>query len=263
MGAKDLRGYVSSLVSDGEYCFTTSQAVVSIGKSLESVRAGIRHLRREKLIATPTRGFHVIVPLEYRSTGCPPASFFIDQMMNSLGLNYYVCLLSAAERYGASHQKPQMYQIMVEKPRRDTVCGNQRIRYIVRKDLTDMPVNRLNTPTGTVRFATLELTLLEMFGFPVQSAGLSNAATVALDLADQVDPEKLLKAASVCPASWAQRLGYVLDLSTSSASADVLNSFVQEEAESYALLRRSALPGSAEKSKRWKLILNTEMEPEQ
>ena len=80
MGAKDLRGYDDSLVSDGEYCFTTSQAVVSIGKSRESVRAGIRYLRRERLIATPSRGFHVIVPLEYRSTVCPPASFFIDQM---------------------------------------------------------------------------------------------------------------------------------------------------------------------------------------
>jgi hypothetical protein len=39
----------------------------------------------------------------------------------------------------------------------------------------------------------MELTALDLMGHPGHAAGLSNAVTVALDLAEQIDPENLFR----------------------------------------------------------------------
>ncbi len=132
-----------------------------------------------------TESFHVIVMPEHRSQGCPPAEDFIDQLMNYQGnSNYYVCLLSAAEEYGAGHQPPQQFQVMIEKNRRDIPCGSFLIKCIACGTLANVPVSLVNSPWGTVRFATPEVTALELLGYPGHSRGLNNAVTVILDLVD-------------------------------------------------------------------------------
>src|SRR5204862_425249 len=81
-----------------------------LGTSLAAVQAALRRLKRRGEIADPYRGFHVIVPPEYRRLGCLPAEQFVPQLMRVLGETYYVALLSAAELHGAAHQRPQAFQ---------------------------------------------------------------------------------------------------------------------------------------------------------
>jgi hypothetical protein len=50
-------------------------------------------------------GVAVVVPPEYREAGCPPASWFIHDLMRFLGQPYYVALLTAAAIHGAAHQQ--------------------------------------------------------------------------------------------------------------------------------------------------------------
>jgi hypothetical protein len=45
------------------------------------VRAQLRRLKEQGLIAEPVRGFLVIVPPEYRHLGCLPAEQFVPQLM--------------------------------------------------------------------------------------------------------------------------------------------------------------------------------------
>ena len=61
----------------------------------------------------PFRGFHLIVPPEYRALGCLPADQFVPQLMEHLGLVYYAGLLSAASLHGAAHQAPMVFQTIV------------------------------------------------------------------------------------------------------------------------------------------------------
>lgn len=103
-----------------------AEAARSLGVSLVAARAALRRLARKAAIAPPARGFHVIIPPEYRRLGCLPPEQFIPQLMAARGLVYYVSLLSAAKLHGAAHHRPQQFQVMVERPRPPIICGQVR-----------------------------------------------------------------------------------------------------------------------------------------
>ncbi|MBW2700113.1 MAG: type IV toxin-antitoxin system AbiEi family antitoxin [Deltaproteobacteria bacterium] len=255
--------YIRNLAANGKYHFSTADAVKAVEGKLPAVRAQLRRLKQQELIAEPVRSFHVIVPPEYKRLGCLPAEHFIDQLMQVWGAHYYVGLLSAAERHGAAHQRPQATQVMVRKNRPAVACGQIRVEFIARGDLDEMPVTKLNTPRGVLRYSTPEITALELVGYPHHAGGLNNVATVLSELSEEMAADKLLEAAKLCPLSWSQRLGHILELVGQKKFAQVLAPFVLENAKSYAPLRRAASITGGKKNPRWKLIVNVEVEPDE
>lgn len=254
--------YIRDLAASGIHHFTTLDAIQAIGAKPPSVRGQLLRLKRQGTIAEPVRSFHIIVPPEYSRLGCLPAEQFIDQLMNFLDEPYYIGLLSAAERFGAAHQRPQATQVMVWKNRRPVTCGQVRVAFIARGDLEKMPVTMFNTPRGTVRYSSPEVTALELVGYPHHAGGLNNAATVISELAEEMSQQKLIEAATLCPVSWSQRLGYILELLDCGTLAEPLEPLVRNQARSYAPLRRKA--GTAGKRlPRWKLISNVDIEVDQ
>jgi predicted transcriptional regulator of viral defense system len=256
------RAYIQELASNGRYHFGSSEAFRAIGGSQAAVRAQLRRLKEQGLIADPARSFHVIVPPEYRRLRCLPAEEFVHQLMQFWEEPYYLGLLSAAERHGAAHQRPQACQVMVRKNREALSCGEVRVEFIARGDLETMSVTTVNTSRGVLRYATPEVTALELVGYPKHAGGLSNVATVVGELAEGLDAGKLLEVARLSPLSWSQRLGYLLELVGREDLAKPLQPFVEEQAKSYAPLRRAAAIASAKRSAKWKLILNAEVEPD-
>jgi hypothetical protein len=96
----------------------------------------------------PYRGFHVIVPPEYRRLGCLPADQFIPELMKHLEQPYYVALLSAARYHGAAHQKPRIFSVLVAKNRPPIACGAVRVPFDARNNAAEMSVGRFNTQRG-------------------------------------------------------------------------------------------------------------------
>jgi len=257
------REYIRDLAANGVHHFTTTDAAKALDGNLPAVRAQLRRLKQQELIAEPVRSFHVVVPPEHKRLGCLPAEQFIDQLMQVWTEPYYVCLLSAAERHGAAHQRPQATQVMVRKNRQDIECGMVRIEFVARGDLEQMPITKLNTPRGIVRYSSPEVTALELVGYPGHAGGLSNVATVLSELCEAMSADKLLEAARLCPVSWSQRLGHLLELVGQQDLADVLAPFVKENARSHTPLRRAANIAGGKRSARWKLIVNVEVEPDE
>ena len=256
------RDYVAQLMARGRHHFTTRDVIEATDRDPHAVRAQLRRLKARGVIAEPVRSFHVVVPPEYRSRGCIPAEQFIPQLMDLAGEPSYFALLSAAQRYGAAHQRPQVDQVMVRKNRRSIRCGQVRVQFVARRDLGRMPVREFNTPRGVVHYATPEVTALELVGYPNHAAGLSNVATVLRDLAEEMTTERLVKAAKLSPISWSQRLGYLLERVGESDLARALRRFVAVRARSFTPLRRAADRFGAERNTAWKLILNVEIEPD-
>lgn len=254
--------YIDSLVESGRHHFTTSTAVEAIGGGEAAVRAQLRRLRKRGRIASPMRSFHVVLPPEYRRLGCPPAEDFIDQLMAYTGEPYYVALLSAAERHGAAHQRPQSLQVMVPRNRPPVECGQTRVLFVARADLERMPVSTFNTPHGYIRYSTPEVTALELVGYPHHAGGVSNVATVLQELSEEMDPEKLIEVAALCPTGWSQRLGHLLDLLGVDELSEALVPFVHQNAMSYIPLRRSGDVVGATRDPKWKVIANVEVEPD-
>jgi len=255
--------YIEDLAAEGRYHFNTNDALEAIGGTGAAVRAQLRRLKDRGRIASPMRSFHVIVPPEYKRIGCLPAEHFVDQLMEELGESYYVALLSAAERHGAAHQRPQSLQVMVRKNRPAVESGQVRIVFIARGDLERMPVTTVNTPRGFVRYSTPEVTALELVGYPHHAGGMNNVAIVLAELAEEMDGAKLLEAAQLSPVGWSQRLGYLLELVDQQELADALAPFVEKCARSVAPLRRAEDVAGAARSPKWKLLINIDVEPDE
>ena len=254
--------FVRDLVSHGRHHFTTAEAVAAIGGAPVAVRAQLRRLKEKRQIAAPVRGFHVIVPPEYQTLGCPPAVQFVPQLMKLWREPYYFTLLTAAEWHGAAHQKPQVTQVMVRRNRKRIRCGPVGVEFIGRSDLEQMPVREMNTQRAVARVATPEVTALELLGYPGHSGGISNVATVIIELAEELDPVRLVEAARLSPVGWSQRLGYLLELEGRTDLSNALLAHVEREARSYTPLRRSQGVAGAKRSARWKLIINTDVDPD-
>lgn len=203
--------FIDYLQSQGRYTFTRNEVEAAFDKSYLAIEAALRRLKEKGRIANPRQGFHVIIPLEYRSFGSLPATWFVDELMAFLEQPYYVGLLSAAELHGAAHQRPQVFQVMTDVPTRQTETGRVRIEFHTNRHLEYIPTVQMQTAAGYLTVATPEATAVDLVRYMHASGGLNNVATVLQELAEQIDPEALAAASSLVEQSIAQRLGYVLE----------------------------------------------------
>lgn len=261
------RQYVENLAAAGRYHFDARQAQAALAVSADATKVALNRLAKQGAIASPARGFYVIVPPDYRALGCLPADQFIPALMQSLNLHYYAGLLTAAQYHGAAHQRPQEFQVFLEKPRKPIVCGKVHVAFMVRKRLLEVPVQSLNTPRGSLLVSTPEATALDLVGYQHQAGGLDQVATVLTELAERIEPEKLAVTAATAAVPWAQRLGYLLERVGAGEKVAPLKAFVRARAhESTPLLPNapgaSAARSKAKRNKDWKLYINAEVEPE-
>lgn len=258
----ELYYYIQDLASKGRYQFITREAVEALASSPNAVRAAIRRLRDKGYLATPSRGFHLIVPPEYRVLGCLPAEQFVPQLMTHYGFHYYAGLLTAAQYYGAAHQAPQIFQVVVNKGRAAIQCGRVRIGFIVRHNTDDVSKILKNTLRGVLQVSSPEATAFDLLGYPGYCGGLSNVATVLTELAEQIDSEKLVEESAHSPLPWAQRLGFLLDLEGKADIVEPLAQHVGKSAKEYVPLSPGRPDVSTERDPRWKLLINEFVEPE-
>lgn len=258
-----LRDYLARLPQAGRYFFVSRDASEALGISRAAVKQALNRSRRKGEIASPARGIYVIVPPEYRSLGCLPADQFISALMAQSDTPYYAGLLSAAQYHGAGHHRPQEFQVMLGKPRRPISCGKVRVVFHVRKHISDVPVQHINTPRGTVVVSTPEATALDLVGYEAQIGGLDAVATILIDLAEKLDPEKLAAFAPAVPLPWSQRLGYLLEHIDESQRAKPLKDYVRAHARDATLLQSSTHKEDGyPRNQDWKLIINANVEAE-
>ena len=254
--------YIQELRQRGRHHFTTEEVVTALGGDRNAISRALLRLKNKGEVATPQKGFFVVVPPEYRSLGCLPAEQFVPQLMEAVGEQYHVALLSAAELHGAAHQRPQRFQVMVRKPRASIECGSVAVDFHVRSDLARVSTVVVNTPRGHLRVSSPEATAVELIGYAKHAGGLDNVATVLSELAESISPLSLLEEARKAPLAWAQRLGFLLDLVGRSDVADGLLHFVGERALRVAPLDAGSSRTGARRSERWRVAVNVDVEPD-
>lgn len=256
------RDYLNDLAASGRYAFALREARSALGGSPAATKLALNRLAKRKLVASPARGFYVIVPPEYQRLGCLPADQFIPALMKHLDLPYYAGLLSAAQYHGAAHHRPQEFTVFLSKNRRPIKCGLVRVAFMARKRLTEVPAQAINTPRGTIQVSTPEATALDLIGYADQVGGLNQVATVLSELAERIDPEKLAAAAPSAPVPWAQRLGYLLEHLGFDVKAQSLKAYVRAHAKESTPLLPKAAGKRAHRNKGWKLYVNARVEVE-
>lgn len=220
--------------------------------------AALRRLRLNKIIVSPARGFYLIVVPEYQILGCLPADMFIPDLMKYLNLPYYVGFISAAQYYGAAHQKPQRFQVVTSKNRLPIKCGRIYIEFIANKNIAIMPAKKFNTYTGIINVATPEVISSDIVTMPHHAAGINNVATVLMELAEKIEAEKLIALSKINPElPWLQRLGYLLEFLGFNQLADNIANILIDKNLHWTRLVSNARYKSLVRDKKWKIVVNT------
>lgn len=208
---RSLAAFVNDLQARGRYTFTRAEAAEPMAITDLALEAALRRLKKRGRIANPRRGFYVVVPLEYREAGCPPASWFIHDLMRFLGRPYYVGLLSAAAIHGAAHQQPMVFQVITDQAIRPARAGRVRINFYKSRMVEKAPVVEVQTETGLMRVSSPETTVFDLVRFSAAAGHAGNVVTVLGELSEKLDPSALAKLADFYAVPEVQRSGYLLE----------------------------------------------------
>ena len=256
-----VKEYIDSLVSKGRYHFTLKELKENLEFSKESIRVNLARLKKAGEIASPARGYYIVIPLEYRSLGSLPPDQFIPGLMKFWDIPYYVGLLSAGMYYGAAHQQPQVFQVMTSVSRENLEVGRVRVTFYMNKYLDQCPVREFNTARSVLLVSSPEATALDLVAYPRASAGFSNILTVLSELVESMDLEefrKVLHTKRDVPVL--QRLGYLLEVLEENAFANLIAQHLDNCRCDKVMLNPRNPRREGESSKRWKLVINEHIE---
>ena len=255
-----LTDFVDALQAGVRYTFVRTEAVTSTGLTDSAFEASLWRLKKRMRVAIPRKGFYVVVPLEYREAGCPPASWFIHDLMQFLGQPYYVGLLSAAAIHGAAHQQPMVLQVITDRATRPLRAGRVKVQFHKSRTVERIPVMEAQTETGFMRVATPEATALDLVHFMEASGQISNVATVLAELSERMDASVLVGVADAYALPDVQRCGYLLE---HLGRYDLTNT-LHQRLKKYRYRRVALVPGKgtelAATDARWRIILNERVE---
>jgi predicted transcriptional regulator of viral defense system len=260
--------YIEKLRSTGRRYFTSHEILKDLSLSEGAARSGLYRLKRDGKLISPSSGLYIIVPPEHRSYGSIPADELIPIMMKHIDAKYYVALLSAAEFYGAAHQKPMVFQIVTNRRIKHSLkFGQVHIQLIYKKSLADLPTKDFIVSSGYLKVATPELLAIDLLKFQRHAGGINTIATLLSELIESIDVSKLIQLAeNMGERHQLQRLGYiiekidVMDDDRKNTIITALSEYIAVHVKSYTPLA-SAIPRTGcHRCKKWKIIENTDFE---
>ena len=259
------------IVGRGIGALTINDVIDLTALSRGSARQAMRRARAAGHFFAPVPGLYIPIPSEYSSWGVVPAMDFIDQMMNFLERRYYVGLLSAAELHGAAHQRPQVFQVMVDRPLAEREIKRVRLRFYERADVSSVPVVLKNSRTSQVRVSSPEATVFDLVDRPRAAGALFNVATVIGELVGEqaLDLANLSALAPSYPLAVVRRLGWLLDRDAefvdTTTLSDQLHEFVKartREGQRAVDLLDASGPRRGRANIKWGIVENVEVEPD-
>lgn len=255
------KSYIDTLTANGRISFTTRDLQTAMKSTYKAVERSIYRLKRKGEIATPAKGYYLILTPEFRKLGCLPPDYFIDDLMRYWQQSYYVGLLSAALFLGAAHQQPQIFQVVTNQYHKPIRCGHVRIDFITKKSFTNTPIKKLKTHTGTMNISTPETTMRDLINYIRRSGGISHVATIIDELAESVDPSHLKNLiVATQEMTWTQRLGFLLDYLGHNKLADTLHPFLKREKVNIVPLVPYSKMTNTKRNKKWRVAVNAVIE---
>ncbi|MBO8477714.1 MAG: hypothetical protein IAB80_02280 [Bacteroidetes bacterium] len=236
--------------------------------SEQVIRNELFRLSSQGILYSAYRGFYIIIPPQYAAKRVIPPVYYIDQLMSYLKKPYYISLLSAAEILGAAHQRPQKFSVTTKYPKPSTSPSkNDTLVWTYRKEIPSDLLLSKNSETGVIHYSNVELTSIDIVQYEQHIGGFSRAATILEELADKMDfrgaSQKLFCYTSVATI---QRLGYILEeILEQKTVADMLYTELLSYTRRfrYVPLSTHRAEKAAEKNTRWKVNINSIIEPDE
>ena len=271
LGMGTLEQFVDDRLIQGRSTFSREEAEATLHLTQDALTAALVRLASRKRLASPRKGFFLILRPEDQTTSAPDPAQWIDPLMQALQLDYRVSLLRAAAFHGASHQAAMVFQVIVPRQLRGIELGRHRVEFLYQAPASFAKANqaealdRIKTNAGDARVAGVELTLLDCVRYFHKAGGINTVAQVAKDIGGKAEPRRLAKLAATYETSCARRLGYLLERVGRVRQAKGLEPFAHK-AKTFVPLDPSVktvsnvLSTLVEKNARWKLLINEHVE---
>ncbi len=254
--------YIDSLTAEGRFSFTIDEFCHELELKLNAGLAALNRLKKQQKIASPSKGYYLVLTPEFRQKGCLPADFFIDDLMQHLQQShYYVALLSAGLYHGAAHQQPQFFQVMLSDKRHNIQCANTMIKFIQNVNCHLTPIQQIKTRTGYMRVSTPEATAMDLVKYIRQCGGINRVATVLDELTESMQPVLLKELAEQSQEySWIHRLGFLCDKLNKAEFAEILYEICYDSQVDFIPLVSGILMKGAKRDKKWRIAINVAIE---
>ncbi len=260
-----LKKFIEQCQSKGVYSFTTKEAIEETGMTEAGFYNATSRLKSENKLIHPKQGFYVIVRPEERASGSPSPFNYVERLMGYLDSSYYVGLLSAALIHGATHQQPQVFQVVTKNRIRSVRKKAVNVQFVFNKDFEETPLITQKTRSGYIKVSTCEATAVDVVYYSKKAGGLNNAANILIELAREkkLAPDKLLTAAvDMHSQATLQRLGFMLDKFGFTGITGPLSDWVSKNTVSRVPLLSNGKRAGVPQDKKWKVMVNTEIEPD-
>ncbi len=250
------------LLKSGRYGFTLQEAGEKLGKQGSALSLVLQRLKKAGWIAPVSRGFYVALDVQHQARGMLDPAWFLDDWARHMGMAYYVGGLSAAERHGAAHQRPMQFQVFADRQVRDVRQPGLHLATFYKRDTLATPTVKLKSPAGYFLVSTPEATACDIVAYHRCCPSLDHAATVLVELAEAIDARRLAELpAHGFALPVLQRVGWLLDSVGWPEKAERLHAALVRHSLKWVPLE-SRLPAEGERNPRWRVIENTDIQPD-
>lgn len=258
-----IKDYIKQLLSYEEYSFSWDELVNATGKNQTSTKRELSRLVDKKEVINLRKGFYLIIPPRYSTTGKLPLQLYADKLFKYLNRQYYLGFYSAAKIHGASHQQVQRDYIMTQNP--PLIDINKiliDIRFITTTNWPEENILIKKSDAGIYKISSPALTAADLIHYQTKLGGLNRMLAVIQELTEEIDEHDLANLRNWYPhKSTLQRLGFVLD---KIVDEDYLSDIIFNHLKSNKYYPVLLSPNSKQKPgavyNKWKVDVNIELE---
>ncbi len=251
---------LDALLAEAKSLFSLEDAQKKLGLPKNYVVKIISNLVKKKQVLRISQGLYAYFPPTEKKSGFN-VSRIIGQIMEHRHTPYYVGLLSAADYYGAAHQKPQRLQIMIPQQISFAKAKELGISFHVQKHFPKTGLAQIKTPQGYLWYSSPELLALDLLNYEKASGGIDNVAIIIREIRPLLKNKSLRAMALDYPVrAVVQKLGYLLELfGAQDLLLQCLQRIIKKRGASVVGLS-STLPKKGSFNAKWSVLVNTTLE---
>jgi predicted transcriptional regulator of viral defense system len=208
-----VKDFIKHQLSIENYSFSITEVEQATGSSGTSLKFELVRLIEKGEILNVRKGFYLIIPARYTTSGKLPIQLYVDKMFRYIQRNYYLGFYSAAKFHGASHQQIQRDYVMIALPKfNDVKKSTVTIKFIA---TSKWPKNNIIKKTGDAGFFNISspaLTAIDLIHYQTKLGGLNRMLAVIEELLDVITLKDVEELLGWYPyKSTLQRFGFLLD----------------------------------------------------
>lgn len=254
--------YIRERIRTGHYTFSREEAGKALCKDGAVLSSTLNRLKHDGWVYPLSRGFYLVLDLQHQAKGILDPVWFVDEWAHHHKVEYYVAGLSAAELHGAAHQRPMQFQVFADRQLRSVKHPRIHLAVLYKKSISKTMREKRKSPAGYFYVSTPEITACDIIAYHRCCPSLDHAATVLVELGEALSAEGLAELAEqgYMP-TVLQRLGWLMDYVGWQEKTGPLHDVIERRRLRWHALD-TRLSAKGERDDRWKLIVNTDVQPD-